>query len=271
MSQSNLNDPNELELMAGYVLGDLSEAEAERLQSVLARDDRAADILHELEMTSAAVQLATMGLVDDPMPQDVADRIGAEGRRIVEHRADETQRAAAAQRSGGTVTVAAKGVSTREWVAWFCAAAALLLAISLWRQNPGAAQRDAREARSALLRQSDSLLRVDWTPGKTPFDQPVSGDVVWDSESQTGFMRFENMPINDPTAEQYQLWIIDPQRDDEPIDGGVFDVTQSGEVIVEIDAKLKVISPAAFAITIEKPGGVVVSSQERLPLLAAVN
>ncbi|PAY15608.1 hypothetical protein CKO51_31040 [Rhodopirellula sp. SM50] len=251
--------------MAGYVLGDLSDAEAERLQSVLASDDRAADILHELEMTSAAVQLASMRPDAGPMPRDVADRIGAEGRRMVE------QRAAEVQHSGGTVSVAAKGVSTREWVAWFCAAAAVLLAIALWQRDQGATQRDVRQARAALLRQSDSLLRVDWTPGKTPFDQPVSGDVVWDSESQTGFMRFENMPINDPSAEQYQLWIIDPQRDDEPIDGGVFDVTDSGEVIVEIDAKLNVIAPAAFAITIEKPGGVVVSSQERLPLLAAVN
>ncbi|MDV6031398.1 MAG: anti-sigma factor [Phycisphaera sp. RhM] len=263
--------------MAGYVLGDLSEAEAERLQSVLARDDRAADILHELEMTSAAVQLVTMGPDDDPMPSELAARIRAEGLRIVEHRADEAQRAAEKQRAAerqrsvGTVTVAAKGVSAREWVAWFCAAAALLLAVALWQHDPGATRPNVREARAALLRQSDSLLRIDWTPGKTPFDQPVSGDVVWDSESQTGFMRLENMPINDPTAEQYQLWIIDPQRDDEPIDGGVFDVTETGEVIVEIDAKLKVISPAAFAITIEKPGGVVVSSQERLPLLAAVN
>ncbi|QDV43024.1 Anti-sigma-K factor rskA [Stieleria neptunia] len=265
MSNASLNDPTELELMAGYVLGDLNEAEADQLKSVLGRDERAAEILHELEMATAAVQLATMGLDDDPMPEVVADRIRTEGRRIIETRSAERQRPEA------TVSVAAKGVSPREWVAWFCAAAAVLLAITLWQRDPGAADRNVREARAAMLRQSASLLRVDWTPGKTPFDQPVIGDVVWDSESQTGFMRFENMPINDPTAEQYQLWIIDPQRDDEPIDGGVFDVTKSGEVIVEIDAKLNVISPAAFAITIEKPGGVVVSTQERLPLLAAVN
>ena len=78
------------------------------------------------------------------------------------------------------------------------------------------------------------------------------------------------MPPNDPSQEQYQLWIIDPERDAEPIDGGVFDVASSGEVVVPIQAKLKVLKPAAFAITIEKPGGVVVSTQERLPLLAQV-
>ena len=83
-------------------------------------------------------------------------------------------------------------------------------------------------------------------------------------------MCFVGMPVNDPTVEQYQLWIIDPERDDEPIDGGVLDITGTGEVFVAIDAKLNVIEPAALVITIEKPGGVVVSTQERLPLLAAV-
>ncbi|MCG8653063.1 MAG: anti-sigma factor, partial [Pirellulales bacterium] len=77
--------------------------------------------------------------------------------------------------------------------------------------------------------------------------------------------------VNDASVEQYQLWIIDPQRDDEPIDGGVFDIKQNGEVIVPINAKLTVIEPAAFAVTIEKPGGVVVSTQQRLPLIAALN
>jgi anti-sigma-K factor RskA len=84
-------------------------------------------------------------------------------------------------------------------------------------------------------------------------------------------MRFVGLPVNDASVEQYQLWIIDPARDDEPIDGGVFNVSNSGEVIVPIDAKLQVVRPQAFAITIEKPGGVVVSTQERLPLLASVN
>ncbi|MFG0255098.1 MAG: anti-sigma factor domain-containing protein, partial [Rhodopirellula sp. JB053] len=113
-------------------------------------------------------------------------------------------------------------------------------------------------------------IKIDWAPGTTPFDGAVDGDVVWSTAQQTGYMRFVGMPVNDPTQEQYQLWIIDPARDDEPIDGGVFDIASSGEVIVPIDAKLTVVDPAAFAITIEKPGGVVVSTQERLPLLAPV-
>ena len=84
-------------------------------------------------------------------------------------------------------------------------------------------------------------------------------------------MRFRNLPVNQPTREQYQLWIFSKNQDDAtPIDGGVFDVDAEGEVIVPIDAKLRADDVYLFAVTIEKPGGVVVSSRGRLPLLAKV-
>ena len=68
------------------------------------------------------------------------------------------------------------------------------------------------------------------------------------------------MAANDPANAQYQLWIIDPDRDARPVDGGVFDVPAgAAEVIVTIDAKLAIARPTAFAVTLEKPGGVVVS------------
>jgi cysteine-rich repeat protein len=49
--------------------------------------------------------------------------------------------------------------------------------------------------------------------------------------------------------------------------GAMFDV-QGGETIVPIDAKLRVREGVLFAVTIEEPGGVVVSDRERLVLLA---
>ena len=53
------------------------------------------------------------------------------------------------------------------------------------------------------------------------------------------------------------------------MDGGVFDVEDaSGEILIPIDAKLRVIDPAAFVITAEKPGGVVVSAGPHLILAA---
>ncbi len=124
--------------------------------------------------------------------------------------------------------------------------------------------------RQSLIASAPDLIQASWTESKTRLPAQVTGDVVWSNSAQRGFMRFVNMPINDPKVEQYQLWIIDPSRDDEPIDGGVFNITSRGESIIPIQAKLTVGQPQAFAITIEKPGGVVVSTQERLPLLAKV-
>lgn len=64
----------------------------------------------------------------------------------------------------------------------------------------------------------------------------------------------------DPAQRQYQLWIFDRNQDEKtPVDGGVFDITSDGEVIIPIRAKLRVAEAYLFAVTIEKPGGVVVS------------
>ncbi len=71
--------------------------------------------------------------------------------------------------------------------------------------------------------------------------------------------------MNDPTQNQYQVWILDPLKYEQPVDGGVFDVTQTDKpVIIPINPKLPISKAVAFAITLEQPGGVVVSSQ---PLL----
>ena len=74
--------------------------------------------------------------------------------------------------------------------------------------------------------------------------------------------------MNDPVKAQYQLWIVDPERDAHPVDGGVFDVPTAGEILVPIQAKLTIHRPTAFAITLEKPGGVVVSTQPLLVVAA---
>ncbi len=78
------------------------------------------------------------------------------------------------------------------------------------------------------------------------------------------------MRRNEPNAEQYQLWIFDARRDERyPIDGGVFNVTGASEGdVIPIKATLSVGVPLKFAVTIEKPGGVVVSDRARVAALA---
>lgn len=169
-------------------------------------------------------------------------------------------------------TQAKSSSSSREWLGWFACAASLLLALGLWNASrpTAATEISAASERATLLASAQDIVQIEWAAGPTPFSEKVVGDVVWSNERQQGYMRFRGMPVNDPQVQQYQLWIIDPLRDEQPIDGGVFDISADGEVIVPIDAKLKVNAAKAFAITIEQPGGVVVSDQSRLPLLAAV-
>lgn len=168
------------------------------------------------------------------------------------------------------------------WVAAIAASVALLLSLRNGIDRPasvitspllemleeqGAGVDDERWGE--LLRMGDSIVLM-WKAGPTPLENPAAGGIIWNQSRQFGLMRFEGLPVNDPATEQYQLWIIDPQRDQHPVDGGVFDIPDARRSIVRVQAKLPVIAPTAFAITIEKPGGVVVSDQSRLPLIAAI-
>ena len=99
----------------------------------------------------------------------------------------------------------------------------------------------------------------------------VSGDVVWSDAKQAGYMKLRGLPKNDKGISTYQLWLFDPTQDPRyPVDGGTFDVSADGEVIIPIDAKLKIQNPNLFAVTVEKPGGAVVSDRKKMAALASV-
>ncbi|MEY3142838.1 MAG: hypothetical protein RLY21_1331 [Planctomycetota bacterium] len=96
----------------------------------------------------------------------------------------------------------------------------------------------------------------------------VRGEALFDPRTSKGLLVIEGLAPNDPAVEQYQLWIFDATRDERyPVDGGVFDVPACGQASVPIEAKLRVDKPVLFAVTVEKPGGVVVSDR-RIALLA---
>ncbi|GJM24550.1 MAG: hypothetical protein DHS20C16_09650 [Phycisphaerae bacterium] len=144
--------------------------------------------------------------------------------------------------------------------AWYLAAASIVLAIAGWWQalNPTTEIEPRTAHYDRFLKEASDVVRGRWS-GKVAGYENVSGEFAWSDEDQIGFMRFKDLPPNDPSVNQYQLWIVDPTRDEHPIDGGVFDVDSAQDAIVPIDAKLPVDRPSVFAITLEKPGGVVVS------------
>jgi hypothetical protein len=160
---------------------------------------------------------------------------------------------------------------------WLAAALAAGLALFGWwpRLNPPppplpVVPPTLAELRGQLLSRP-TVKKLDWAAAGDPLVKQIAGDVVWDNERQSGFMRFVGLPKNDPGQNQYQLWIFDAERDERyPVDGGVFDVGSDGEVLVPIDPKVKVLKPTLFAVTLERPGGVVVSSREHILTVAKV-
>jgi hypothetical protein len=233
----------------------------------------------------------------EPMPAGLANAIGRAAAAHVSRKVPVAGAAGGAWPEGtsrpqASVTAFGEGrwqrlVSLAGW----CVAAGLGLALltrlgtpprdGIPRGPEAVAVRPAtpEQLRERLLAEDPAAIEVAWADGTDPAVATLPagasrGDVVWSQRLQRGSMRFRGLAANDPAVEQYQLWIFDAERDAaHPVDGGVFDVAGAdadGEVCVPIDARLPIGKPTLFAITVEKPGGVVVSKRERLPLLAKV-
>ena len=120
----------------------------------------------------------------------------------------------------------------------------------------------------SLIQHESNTQRLEFASASDPY-KGLTGEVIWNDEKQEGYMSLENLAVNDPTKNQYQLWIVDPERDELPVDGGVFDITEKdGKSIIPIRNALAINEPVAFVITLEQPGGVVKSKQEVVVALA---
>lgn len=128
-----------------------------------------------------------------------------------------------------------------------------------------------QQNRTKLL-EVPGTVRVAWKPFDLP-DNPaeqrlVQGDVVWNDELQQGYLRFVGLKVNDPNAEQYQVWLIDERGMEQKVGGGVFNASADGEIVVPIAPGIDVGRVALFAITIENPGGTWVPDLKRRVVVA---
>lgn len=156
-----------------------------------------------------------------------------------------------------------------SYLGWAAAATLAIALLFTYDKGPDG-DMSPGEARESLLANVDGTEVFPWAVPEDPDYALVDGNVVWNEGRQEGYLLLSNMPVNDPTNSQYQLWIVDPDRDANPVDGGVFDIPPgAGPVVIPIDAKLAVSRPVAFAITREQPGGVVVSEGPLLVLASA--
>lgn len=162
---------------------------------------------------------------------------------------------------------AASPVPAPRW-GWYAAAVAIVIAAVAWWPEFGRtpatppASPDFLVAR-LLLEPTTTQVQCSCTEDPLCRGEKTCGDIVWNPDRGEGYLRLVGIEPNDPREFQYQLWIVDATRDERyPIDGGVFDVpSDCSEVIVPIRAALPVGEAALFAVSVEKPGGVVVSDR----------
>jgi anti-sigma-K factor RskA len=108
----------------------------------------------------------------------------------------------------------------------------------------------------AQLKHTEDLSRLKITAlasllGNTPEAKAIA---VWDPAQQSGLLTVEKLPAI--AAEQdYQIWVVDPQYPI-PVDGGVFKPDSTGKAVLTFKADKPIKQAAAFAISLEKKGGV---------------
>lgn len=264
------------ELDAARLLFGLTDEEQAEYEALAAR--RPTDRASAFELTVARLDVAWSVADSTPLSADLQAKILARSRQESIGAATGPSDSVASatplslDRLGSPRTPDSFGSAVRRRLPWLATALSLALAIFFAARPPAVPPTvDAARAREALLAEARDVIQLAWSPGPTPVEG-AAGDVVWSNARQEGYLRFRGLPVNLPTKEQYQLWIFDKNQSDKtPVDGGVFDITSTDEVVVPIDPKLNVRQAFLFAVTIEKPGGVVVSSRERLPLLAQVD
>jgi anti-sigma-K factor RskA len=255
MTRSDRRNAAEL-LLAERAVRALTPEEQQQLEALL---EAFPDLADEFDRAAAAIALAHVQ--EESLPEVLRARLLAQSKAQSRAGADDPTMPA-------TAPVPASRPSWTGRVGWYVAAAAMVLAVVGWwpalqpTSVPGPVQQ---------VQQADDRVRLAWQATDDPAASGARGEIVWSTEQQAGFMRFLGLAPNDPGQAQYQLWIFDASREPYPVDGGVFNIppTEPGEaVVVPIRAKLPVRRPTMFAVTVEPPGGVVVSDQDRIVAVA---
>jgi hypothetical protein len=278
-----------LDLLMDEVLFGLDEKERNELRELEKlfpelRND------NSLELTASAIGFSNLPI--EPLPDHLREKIlaGANnffaGEKASNVLPFETQKSRPEDSTAGedvqkTFAFEPKRPWT-QWLGWaFAGLACLALAFSLWTnlQKPTVVERVVEvppqvltplEQYNNLITSAKDLKKGVWINPKN--EQEVLGEIVWSETEQKGFMKFKGLAATDAAKEDYQLWIFDETQDEKtPIDGGIFDVANNGEVLIPIDARLKFKNPKLFAVTKEKEGGVVVSDRQRLVAIAKVS
>lgn len=224
------------DLLADRATVGLTAAESDELSALLTRWPTVDPT--EFDRAAAALHLAS-----DPEPVPVPPHLFAR-----------LEAAAAEHFARPTTPHRPRRSSAFYWAVsgWSCAAA-VLVAVLIFQF----ARRELPlSAKFERLKSDPSAARF----ASAPNPSGPAGTVVFRKDTQEGYLELRGMKPNDPAKTQYQLWVVDTGRPfKEPVDGGVFDVNPDGTALVPVRSPLRLNGPALFAVTVEPPGGVVVS------------
>lgn len=216
----------ELEEQASlYVLGLLEGGEAAAFEKQMESDAELRALVDDLDEAAAAVSYDAPA---HPLPPELRARV------------------LAASSKGKTVAFPRR----MNWLPWAIAACLALACSYLVAERVGLRQHvTALEQRDVL-----SQIQIASLSSKLKSAPDANAVVVWDENKQRGVLKVTQLPRNDADRD-YQLWLVDP-RYKNPVDGGVFHVSNDGPLRIPFQPNTPVREAKGFAISIERKGGV---------------
>ena len=149
---------------------------------------------------------------------------------------------------------AMQGQTTRptsfEWIPWAIAALLLVFCGAL------AFDRLRLQHQLAEMRASDPLMQTTFfsLAPTGPVSAEAKATVAWQPGRQSGVLKISNLPAPKP-GQDYQLWVIDANHKD-PVSAGVVRVDKNGVAQVRFRPVDTARQVKAFAISLEREGGV---------------
>ena len=212
-----------------HVLGLLSAAEAAAFESALSASAELRDFVRELREAAADVALS---VPSQAPPASLKQRIMREITTQKKPAPAPLQRA------------------PFGWVPW-AIAAGLIVFCGVLAFDRARLERELAEARGA-----DSLMQTTFynLAPSAPAPADAKATVAWQPGRQSGVIRISNLPAPQP-GRDYQLWAVDAAHKD-PISAGVIRVDKNGIAQVRFKPVEKVEHVKAFAISLEREGGV---------------
>ncbi|MDQ6656047.1 MAG: anti-sigma factor [Verrucomicrobiota bacterium] len=223
-----MNEPLE-EQAALYALELLEGEERNAFEAELRANDELRAFLYDLRETAA--QCAHVAPLRQP-PAELEGRIWNAIRGVAP--------AAAAERAK----------VFPNWVPWALAACLTLACVMLLADRTAAHKELAR----LQSRDAASQLQIAMLASKLDSAPNAAAVVLWDAAKQEGVLKVSNVPAAGGNRD-YQLWIVDPDYK-QPVDAGVFNVKGEGATEIRFQPKAKVRSANAFAVSLERKGGV---------------